>query len=40
MPKGLFTAMCKKNAAYFFLIENTLAKKPHCDVKRIPTETG
>ena len=24
----------------FFLIENTWAKKPHCDIKRIPTETG
>ena len=38
--KGLFTAMCKKKRGVFFLIENTWAKKTHCDVKRIPTETS
>ena len=31
---------CVKKRGVFFLIENTWAKNPHCDVKRIPTETG
>ena len=31
---------CVKKRGVFFLIENTWAKKPHCDVKRIPTEAN